>query len=474
MGNKRKAEPLHPTWGPSLSPKKPKVLNIPADRARIKPKPGVLHWVESQSLSLKKINTADTYKHHHCVYARPELVIEQFSSTDRHRKARSCPELSFNRVRAFPEKNDDSQGKKSANGAVCRSLSPAPTRLTGQALREFNEANGYSNTFPSMPSSGQSKTTRSTGKSNETKEAKNTINAYDPKFAKCLSYRNIHLDDDILIEQASNFQELTEAITRPRSSSEADDKTARGYSQQARRAVNEKEFILNASPFLLPSPAILADEETELASDLRFSHNVVIDAKKGPKLTAPQPDRTVGWRASAFTSQEAIDGIETLGSYACPIPTKPDMTFPLFCTEEKGPKGGLETARLQSLSNGAHMLSNLLHLKQNSGKDSQVDPAFFKKVHVVTAEVTVDIIQLSCYWAVRGANGTIHFVGKVLHSWQPARPQEFKEAHRGLRNAMGWVKSKAFDWISKDLESVRTPPGLTPPSTASGASSSSS
>jgi hypothetical protein len=46
---------------------------------------------------------------------------------------------------------------------------------------------------------------------------------------------------------------------------------------------------------------------------------------------------------------------------------------------------------------------------------------FFNRIHVMSAELTTETIQLSCYWATR-EEGEIGFWGKTIRCWSPKDP----------------------------------------------------
>lgn len=155
---------------------------------------------------------------------------------------------------------------------------------------------------------------------------------------------------------------------------------------------------------------------------------------------------TIGWYKQTFGLTRAL---RALLHWACPVSTKPKLTFRLFTIEAKGRSGTLEASSLQNLHNGATMLSNLLYSKKKCGKSN--DDSFFNKVHVLTAGITTETVQLSCYWATRSESEGVKYYGMQLASWSPAKRCEFKEAHRCLRNAMEWVRKEASEWNTSDL-----------------------
>jgi len=343
-----------------------------------------------------------------------------------------------------------------------RTSAPAP--LTHEALREFNKANDYSDKSHSMTSDPSS--TGSSGRSKppaDPKDPRGAINAYHPGFEDGLNKRGIAFADDDDVVMPLNLDSLRKAIFAARNGPEPDDQVAKDYRTALRQAVNETGVLRGALHLLFPETELMRDSNLCQVFDLIWNRNAMIEANMTPMLTTIKPDTTIGWHKKSFKAQEAID---SLGVHACPVLNKRLLAYPLVTLEAKGPQGSRLVARLQSLHNGATMLSNLLHLKQKCGEDS--GSGFFNKIHVLSLEASTETIQISCYWATRDDNEKVRYYGTVLQSWDPSMIPAFKEAHRCIRNALEWVRDQAFEWINSDLTSLvtKTTP-QTPPLTDS-------
>ena len=437
------------------------------------------------------LSDQDSTEHQH---SRPEIAkalsnsvgldsIEgQETSHGREDGPSSKPPIELeNSKRAFNDRHTKERPKRSesANPAVvaddCREAThikqhrgqqpnSASAPLTHEALREFNKANNYSEKPHSMASDPNS--TRSSGESKppaDPKDPRGAINAYHPGFEDGLNKRGIAFADDDDVGMPSNLDTLREAIFAARDGAEPDDQVAKDYRIALRQAVNETEVVRDALHLLFPGPDLRRDSKLCQASDLIWNRNAMIDANMTPMLTTLKPDTTIGWHKKSFEAQEAID---SLGVHACPILNKRLLAFPLVALEAKGPQGSGLVARLQSLHNGATMLSNLLHLKRKCGEESEL--GFFNRVHVLSLEISTESIQISCYWATRVDKEQVRYYGMMLQSWNPFMIPAFKEAHRCIRNALEWVRDQAFEWINSDLTSLvtKTTP-QTPPLTDS-------
>lgn len=137
-----------------------------------------------------------------------------------------------------------------------------------------------------------------------------------------------------------------------------------------------------------------------------------------PKLPAPKPDQAIGWTSKLFDKFDAralsIDisstGPRAVRSFAAP---GENMHWPVFTVEGKGAAGQLRKAQRQNLYNAAIMINNLLELKKMvTSKDSP-----FGRALVMSMELTAEVVQLNCHWAIRSAEGDIIFYGKTLGSW---------------------------------------------------------
>jgi hypothetical protein len=99
-----------------------------------------------------------------------------------------------------------------------------------------------------------------------------------------------------------------------------------------------------------------------------------------------------------------------------------------------------------------------------------IDTNVFDQIHVMSAELTTEIIQLECYWATREEE-EISFLGKTIRCWSPNNPtgESFEKAHHGILNAVKWSREHVQHRLNKDLELPEqslpreTQPQMTPP-----------
>ena len=99
-----------------------------------------------------------------------------------------------------------------------------------------------------------------------------------------------------------------------------------------------------------------------------------------------------------------------------------------------------------------------------------IDTNVFDQIHVMSAELTTEIIQLECYWATREEE-EISFLGKTIRCWSPNDPtgESFDSAYHGIHNAVEWTKQHVQHHLNKDLERLEqslpreTKSQMTPP-----------
>jgi len=423
MGIKRKSKSLDRSQEPSLSSKK---LNISAGQedfgSRLDVASVTAFTLNSSSIDFKSVRSiTNNFGDIHLIQ-KPE--------------AYSCPTLSH----------------YTTSGLDRQISSPGPLSLTRQTLRKYNEANGFSHRSSSMGSDSNSNATGSRLANAEEakdvsdpKEPKGAINANHPDYTDALESAGVCFAGRST-EKPSNYDALTRALYALRAGPDPDDDIADIYYDETRESVTETEFCRAALPWLVPTRELSQDKKICVAYDISWSRDVMLDANIDQKLTTLKPDMTIGWYKQTFGLTRAL---RALLRWACPVSTKPKLTFPLFTIEAKGRSGTLEASSSQNLHNAATMLSNLLYLKKKCGKSG--DDSFFNRVHVLTAEITTETVQLSCYWATRSESEGVKYYGMRLASWSPAERCHFKEAHRCLRNAMDWVRKEAFDWVTSDL-----------------------
>lgn len=59
------------------------------------------------------------------------------------------------------------------------------------------------------------------------------------------------------------------------------------------------------------------------------------------------------------------------------------------------------------------MLTSLRELRKAACKEDE----FFNKVHVMSLELTIDVVRLSGYWATRTKDGEVVCHGKTIQNW---------------------------------------------------------
>jgi hypothetical protein len=82
-----------------------------------------------------------------------------------------------------------------------------------------------------------------------------------------------------------------------------------------------------------------------------------------------------------------------------------------------------------------------------------INTDFFDRIHVMSAELTTETIQLSCYWATR-KEGEISYWGKTIRCWSPNDPtgESFGKAHHGIHNAVEWTRLHVQYRLNNDLK----------------------
>ena len=324
--------------------------------------------------------------------------------------------------------------------------------LSRQALSDLNKLNqsfssGSSlSTFPEVPSVA----TEDTGLRDEPRGA---INAYDEGYSAALQDKGIYFADaEEPDKDPSNIQALMTAVSATRTNyTDPDNNAARDLRIRMKKATNESETVQSVLPEIVPVRELQIENDVSTAPEQKWSRKAMIGPREKPMLTAPKPDRTIGWARHVFS--KFPQARRYLGFAMCPAP-KHELTIPLFTIEVKGDRGSLKVARLQNLHNGATMLYNLLRIREACpGKETD---DFFNKVHAMSLELTADVVQLSCYWAARDGDGTINYYGRVTHVWTPYDGSHYKQAHRYIRNALEWVRGQALGWVCSALSALET------------------
>ena len=441
MGTKRKPNCPNQAQHPSSPTKKPRKLDTAAGQESNAPAISISDWLQSTSDSHKDLTSPGT------LVQKPGIPPET--------KEETLLNSSDLQVTSTSDRN---------------ASSPERLYLTRQTLKQIN--GDLSNMPPRKKSrqtrdktpSAKSKKTRDsdssdhTGKTQDSKSS-HIVNGYDSQYCEALEKRLIYSYHDLVndipsAEQPLNMASMRKALYAKRSGPQPTTDMARAYRMTLRSSRHERKLDMVAIPLILPDYEIALDKNLRQAIGLQWRRDAMIEPQHQPAITAPAPDRTLGWHKRAFAAY--ANAIQDLGARACPISTEP-LVFPLFAIEAKGAKGTLEVATLQSLHNGATMLSNLLYLRQNSNDTEAKLGEFFGRIHVLSFEITEQIIQMSGYWATFTPEIGVRYYGVMLDSWTPAKPDQYKEAYRCLRNAMEWVRSNAHSWIVNDLKTLNIP-----------------
>ena len=213
----------------------------------------------------------------------------------------------------------------------------------------------------------------------------------------CLDYTNALEETGVFFaaefngERPPGLDELWTAFLAPRDSPEPSEVSMEILRQDINDATTERATRDAILPKVIPVKAlIISDTATSVpAAEWRS----VLDTDLKPSLTAPKPDRTIGWEYRVF-NRDFTKACASLKTFMRPVIGAPSLQWPLFTVESRREEGSTRLTRLRNLHNGAVMLSNLYALKQKYGREET-----FNKVHAMGVEVFDSCVQLSCYWA---------------------------------------------------------------------------
>lgn len=317
---------------------------------------------------------------------------------------------------------------------------PAKLPLTRESLRLLNQ----SNRSPSLSMS--TKETQSTAES----DASNTsVNAYHENFERYLRYRSIYLIKDQNNSPPKNLEAVRSAVFRANKAAKPPKDQARIVRDISMKVTGEPDVVSRLLPRLVPLTQFDTDTQKEYVVDKFWHHCLSVEPEKQPRLKIPKPDVTIGWSLEVFPFPRAE---RFLNAFQFPVASSTDLSWPLFTIEAKGGGGRFRVAQLQNLYNASIMLSNLRELTKAAGREDE----FFNKIHVMTLEVTTDIVQLSYYWATRSENGKVSYYGDYLESWalRNRRDTHFVEAYQCIHNAINLVTQNAFKLVYECMETV--------------------
>ena len=219
---------------------------------------------------------------------------------------------------------------------------------------------------------------------------------------------------------------------------------------------NEEDMRSKILMKFLPNDQLEADKATADTANNSWRKSYALDTEKIPNLSPAKPDMTIGWNSKEFPFPRAN---ESLRNIQCPVPSMETISWPLFTAEVKGEKGCLRVAKLQSLHNAALQLSHLYVLMKAASREEE----FFDKIHVMSLQLTLDVIQLSYYWATRSEDGMIKYYGNVLKSWmlETQHVREFNQAYSCVHKAIELVRTRAFPTVYSCMEYIESQHAMT-------------
>ncbi|MCJ1407304.1 hypothetical protein MMC19_001375 [Ptychographa xylographoides] len=292
-----------------------------------------------------------------------------------------------------------------------------------------------------------------------------SLSAYDARFIDELERRNIYFADHQDVPQPQNLDEILELVDKREENAPHLELQARNYRKILDTSGNEADVMQSLVPKVLPVEAIrLSDNECTVANQ-QWGRHVLHRSELRPLLAAPKPDQAFGFKARCFPFYRAL---ALLRQTAFPAPqSSSQLLAPYFVVEAKGEQGSRLVAKRQSLWAAVTMLSILTRIATAAGT---IDTDFFDRVHVMSAELTTETIQLSCYWATR-REGQISYWGKTIRCWSPNDPtgESFQAAYHGIHNAVQWTRQHVEHRLYNDLELLEqsfpreTPSQMTPP-----------
>ena len=358
------------------------------------------------------------------------------------RKRPSCESLTHQRPYKYTKVANNLDHSPDLNPPEAFTLS-----LSQQALSDLNRLNRSSSSEPLLPMSPEACSSESDKDSELTDEPEGAVNAEHSSYLTGLMERGIFFADDEPDKYPSNIKDLIEDISTQRDNYVAPSPTAaRELRILARKAPNESELEQHVLPMIAPIRELGLDGNISTTSNQKWHRTAMVQPHEPQVLTAPQPDRTVGWSIEVVNKYR--EAVRCLATTVCPVSGNSELAIPLFTIEVKGNKGSTKVASLQNLHNGATMLANLLRV-WNACLGENTD-GFFNKVHAMSLELTAETVHLSCYWA-RKENGEIIYYGRSLYGWILSSDEDYKKAHRYTRNALEWVREQAFEWLCPAL-----------------------
>ena len=149
-----------------------------------------------------------------------------------------------------------------------------------------------------------------------TSPSEKAIIAYNFEYAEGLEQRRVFFATELGDERPPGLEELWTALLAPRESPEPD----QGDIEVLRREINDatteratREAIL---PKVIPLKALILSDTAISVPATEWKSVLATELK--PSLTAPKPDRTIGWRSSPF-KQDFPKACASLGTLMFPV-----------------------------------------------------------------------------------------------------------------------------------------------------------
>jgi hypothetical protein len=277
-----------------------------------------------------------------------------------------------------------------------------------------------------------------------------SINAYRDPFETELRRRRIYFVDEEEVGVPDNIDDIKKALLTLRESPEPSERDVKLFRKRVRKSASEAATMQSMLPKIINLDRLWDHDELLTIPNQQWDNRVIQQDPAMARLATPKPDQTIGFTASSF---DCDDALTSLGAYACPVSSAPQIAFPCFAVEAKGDAGNLKTSRLQNLFNAYVMLNNILKLRQSVGTEE----SFLGQAQIFSLGVTTESIELCYYWVSRDVDGQMNFNGQAFNSWNPnsKSDHDYKEACKCTRNALDWVDSKTRESIRTDLQRLK-------------------
>ena len=276
-----------------------------------------------------------------------------------------------------------------------------------------------------------------------------SINAYHPAYEAALNKRGIYLYRGKSEDCPPEICEIRDALYAANKNARFPEDQANLVREMLKKRIGEPEVVAKILPKFVPLTQIEKDSLVDYATDQFWRRCLAFGRDLKPSLKTPKPDLTIGWSSDLFLFKKAS---RSLRAFQCPIPSTIGISWPLFTAEVKGDGGSLRVARLQNLHNAAIMLSNLRELMKAASREAE----FFDKIHVISLQLTPEVVQLSYYWATKSDDGQVTYYGDILDTWSPNSHKDvhLDEAYRFTYNAIELVRTRAYKSIHSCMADI--------------------